>query len=289
MKYQAKYSIGDMSKICNISKKALRYYDRIGLIATQRQDYNNYRYYTHDSLLAIPVIKYYKQMGFKLEEMRNFIDAGSPNVYSTIKQSFRQKILELKKQQEEIEIKHTSVRDWYELVLEAEMVLENNINEVSVKYMEPEEILFQCQEYEQNIKASIINIDWTNYVESIKNAITGPVMLYFSSFKDRMENKNQKITVLQKTLQPCPEGSTKAMGGCIVAACYHIGPHEHLGETYKKISAWCRKHGYRLADGSLERYVTDYWTTSNSALFVTEVLVEASRKSVEAGEVCPFE
>ena len=62
------YSIGEMSQLCNVSKKALRFYDKIGLISSLRHDYNNYRLYTHDELLMVPVLKYYKQMGFKLDE-----------------------------------------------------------------------------------------------------------------------------------------------------------------------------------------------------------------------------
>lgn len=282
MKYQAKYSIGDMSNICNISKKALRYYDKIGLITTQRQDHNNYRYYTHSSLLAVPVIKYYKQMGFTLEEMREFIEGKCPNVYRSIQKSFQRKIAELQQEQEEIQIKYSSVRDWYDLVLEAETVLESHIDEVSIKYVEPREILFQDQIFEQDIKASIINIDWTNYVESLNNAITGPVIIKFSSLKDRLNNRNQKITILQKTLRPCPEGSTVPFGGCMMASCYHIGPHENLHETYHKMLTWCRKHGYRNDDEVTERYVTDYWTTSNSSQFVTEVMFKVTRKKIES-------
>jgi hypothetical protein len=67
MNKKDQYFIGDMSRLCNISKKALRYYDEINLIPSQRDDCNNYRFYTDESLLAVPVIKYYKQMGFTLD------------------------------------------------------------------------------------------------------------------------------------------------------------------------------------------------------------------------------
>ena len=39
------YSIGQVSKLCNISQKTLRYYDKIGLIKPDKvDDSNNYRY-----------------------------------------------------------------------------------------------------------------------------------------------------------------------------------------------------------------------------------------------------
>jgi DNA-binding transcriptional MerR regulator len=279
MKSKAKYSIGDVSHICNISKKALRYYDNIGIITSQRQDYNNYRYYTYQSLLAVPVIKYYKQMGFKLEEMRDFIEGKSPsNVYKAIKNSFTSKISELEQQQEEIRRKYESVKDWYDLVSEAEMVIENDIREVSIKYVEASDYMYQDQTFENDIEGSIINIDWTNYVESCQNEITGPVILNFSSLKLRMQDKPQGIRILQKTLMPAPEEARTKLGGCLMASCYHIGPHETIHETYAKMCRWAAKCGYILGEETYERYVTDYWTTRNSSQFVTEILIRAARQ-----------
>ena len=34
---------------------------------------NGYRYYTLDTILRIPILKYYKQMGFRLEEMQGLV------------------------------------------------------------------------------------------------------------------------------------------------------------------------------------------------------------------------
>ncbi len=277
MKPKAIYSIGDMSRICNISKKALRHYDKIGLISPLRQDNNNYRYYTTESLLAVPVIKYYKQMGFTLDEMRIFIEGRAFNVYSSIQKSFLSKIEELKKEQEEILRQYVSVKDWYELISEAEAVIVNNISEVSIKYMEPQELLGQEQDFENDLKAAIINIEFTNYVEELGNEIIGPVIIRFPSHKSRVSNEKQQIVIMQKTLAPCREDSKVKFGGCMMASCYHIGPHETIGDTYKKIHAWIRGHGYCAANNSYERYVADYWTTSDQSLFVTEVMLEVSR------------
>ena len=70
------YSIGEVSKICNISRKALRFYDKINIISPDYiSEENKYRYYNRETLLLVPVIKYYKQMGFKLEEMKEVLES----------------------------------------------------------------------------------------------------------------------------------------------------------------------------------------------------------------------
>ena len=281
MNARKRYSIGEMSCICSISKKTLRYYDEIGLITSQRQDYNNYRYYTHDSLLLIPVLKYYKQMGFKLDEMRAFLEGSSPNVYRTLRHSFMAKISELEKDQEELRRQYASVKDWLDLIVEAEMVIDHNISEVSIKFVESANLLYQQQVYENDTKSSIINIDFTNFVEEMNNKITGPVMLNFSSMANRLENKRQDIRILQRVLMPCPEEALYRFGGCFMATCYHIGSHDSISDSYRKICTWAKQHNYLLGKESFERYVTDYWTTSNSAQFVTEIMVRASRAGAE--------
>lgn len=287
MKFKARYSIGDMSRICNISKKALRYYDKIGLITSQRHDFNNYRYYTSDSLLIVPVIKYYKQMGFTLDEMQAFIEGGVPNGYQHIQNSFLTKSGELEREQAALQRKNISVKDWYNMVIEAQMVSESHTNEVSVRYVEPVEHIYQDQIFENDLKAAIINIDWVNYLDQIENEITGPVIIRFSSLKDRLEDKEQPIRIEQKPLLPAKASDKCIMGGCMMATCYHIGPHETLGDAYKRLLKWSSENNYVLSEHIYERYVADYWLSSDTSLFVTELMVEVSRKGVVVAGSAP--
>lgn len=270
------YSVGEVSKICNISKKAVRFYDKIGLISPDKVcDDNNYRFYNRKTLLSVPIIKYYKQMGFKLEEMRSFLEGGT---YPMLEKAFRQKLDNLKEMESEIFKMYTSVKDWYDLILEAEMVIENDVREVAIKYMDAINLIFMEQNFNYNYMESIVSIDFTNYIESINNEITGPVMISFPSFKERMEGQSNKIRLMQKAILPCKEEEVLKFGGYMVASCYHIGAHESINETYKKISDWADAHGYTCAEESYERYVTDYWTTRNSDQFVTEILIKVTRE-----------
>lgn len=277
MKSKAQYFIGDMSKICNISKKALRYYDEIGLIPSKRHDYNNYRYYTYESQLYVPVIKYYKQMGFTLDEMKEYIEGNATNVYSSLQRSFQAKAEELESQQEAIRRKQLAITDWAALIREAETVIDHDVTEPSVKYVEPNQLLFLDQTFENDMRGSIINIEFTNYVESLEHEITGPVIVKYSSIDDRLGEYDQPVKILQKTIVPTSPEHTYEMGGKTMLSCYHIGQHETLSETYEKMRRWARKHRYEISEDSYERYVTDYWTTNNSDRHVTEILIGVSR------------
>ena len=279
MSLKQQYSIGELSQLCNVSKKALRFYDKIGLISSLRHDYNNYRMYTHDELLLVPVLKFYKQMGFKLDEVRTFITGHQTSVHDSLRKAFEEKLQELKNEQAELHRNEETVGDWLRQIREAEQVIAQNIREVSVKYVEPASLLFQEQPFNgQDIKPAIVNLDFLNYVEKTGKNVCGPVFLHFADMQKRIDGEAQTVRIMQKTLQPGDAGGYTDFGGCMMASCYHIGPLENVAETYERFQQWLQQHGYARGQDCYERYVTDYWTTGNSEHHVTELLVRMSRE-----------
>jgi len=273
----SKYSIGDASKLCNVSTKALRYYDKIGLVKPQRSNCNNYRYYNDDSLHLIPVIKYYKQMGFKLDEMTQLINDDCDNTYSVMQDVFESKMAELDVERQGLRVRDSSVHDWYNLVQEAKSVQENQITDVSVQFFPGTDYLFLEQNFDGNIRDAIINIEFTDYVERIENNITGPVIIKFNSHDQRVVG-SENCCILQKTILPCPPEKTVFVGAQPMARCYHIGNHSTINQTYEKIKIWAESNNYLLTDECYERYVIDYWTTQDSDKFVTEIMIPVTSR-----------
>lgn len=270
------YSIGKVEEICKITKKALRYYDKMGILSPDKvADESGYRYYSKKNLLSVPVIKYYKQSGFKLEEMRAFLQGTT---YDFFDKSFRTKIDELRELEKEINLKIRSVRDWHALIVEAQMVIENNVCDVSIKYIDERNLIFLNQNFNYDYMDCIINIEFNNYIDSINNAITGPVIICFPSFEDKINGKCSKMKIMQETILKCKDEESIEFGGWLAASCYHIGTHETINETYIKIKEWAKEHDYICSEESYERYVTDYWTTKNTDKFVTEILIKIRRK-----------
>jgi len=64
-------SIGEFSKICEVSTKTLRYYDEIGLINPDEiNPENGYRYYSIRQLKKMLFINRLKSYHFSLEEIK---------------------------------------------------------------------------------------------------------------------------------------------------------------------------------------------------------------------------
>ncbi|MDO4393526.1 MAG: MerR family transcriptional regulator [Bacillota bacterium] len=266
------YSIGEVSKICNVSKKTLRFYDKIDLISPDYiSEESKYRYYSKETLLFVPIIKYYKQMGFKLEEMKNLLDGDTYDVQLL---GFGQKIEELRTERENINVAYKSVKDWYNLIQEAESVIENNVTEVGIKFVDSVTTCCMMQEFHHNYRESIINIEWTNHLDEINQAITGAVQIYFPNAKEKLEGKDTKAIIFQRNVRDITDGETITVGGRMMISAYHIGPHDTLNKTYAKIYEWAEAHGYKCGESAIERYVTDYWTIKHATEFVTEILID---------------
>jgi len=86
------YKIGEVSSLCNISIKTLRYYEELGLIKPIKVDiYSGYRYYDKSNIEIIYKIQVLKDLGFSLQEIREFDE-----------QSFEEKVKNINEQIEKL-------------------------------------------------------------------------------------------------------------------------------------------------------------------------------------------
>lgn len=270
------FSIGEVSKICNISTKTLRYYDQIGILSPDVvSETNGYRYYSQKTLLLVPVVKYYKQMGFKLEEMQGAVEGDA---YYYLEQDFRNKIEELKDREREIHNCYISVNDWYKMLEEARLVRQNRVQDVMIKFVQGQTYCFQEQDFNYNYLKSIINVEWVNYLDTIENQITGEVILSYASYKDKMSGKSKRVKIMQKPVRTCQPGTNKlTLDNSLYISSYHIGPLETLDQEYEKIEKWAQERGYECSGECYERHLVDYWATRNPEEFVTEIMLPVQK------------
>lgn len=70
------YKIGELVKKLNINKETIRYYERFGLLSEPKRDSNGYRIYGEVDIEMLQFIIIAKNLGFKLKEIKYFIDEG---------------------------------------------------------------------------------------------------------------------------------------------------------------------------------------------------------------------
>ncbi|KHD45956.1 MerR family transcriptional regulator [Streptococcus hongkongensis] len=272
------FSIGRAASMSGVSAKTLRYYESLGLIQPKYTcSDNGYRFYDNETLLLIPVIKYYQQVGLNLKRIKELISLkGCANHYNYLKQ----RKAEIQAERERLMISLASIDDWIQLIIEGEMCLQNKsqlkqfaaCQIVSVKYYSEEASYCHIkQPFTYSYKESIINLEWIRYLEEHHLEVSGPVILKYDSHQQKIDGNCQSATILQHCIPESADYPT--FGGFMALCCYHIGSLDTINETYQKLITYANKNHYSLKEECFERHVIDYWVTQNLDEFVTEVII----------------
>ena len=73
-----KLSIGEFSRLCGVTVKTLRHYEKIGLLQAEKTDrYTGYRYYSVGQLQKMLAIRQLKELGFSLEDIASLFRGSS--------------------------------------------------------------------------------------------------------------------------------------------------------------------------------------------------------------------
>lgn len=245
-------SIGNFSKISNVTTKTLRYYDEIGLIKPSHiNEENGYRYYDVSQLETILLINKLKGYSFSLEE-----------ISSVIKNRYDDALLcrLLHKKREEAQKKLT------------DLGLSLNSLENDIKKMEGGTDIMA---YLQDIEVKLIETTPMNVIsvrETVSTEDYGRLIgkLYERINKEKLTPAGAPLTIYydmefnpthadMEVAIPVKEvvTGTKEFGGGLCATTRHKGLYSDLPSAYARINEWVDKEGYSIPTPPYEVYVTN--------------------------------
>ena len=248
------FTIGEVSRLFDINKKTLRYYDEIDLFKPSFVNKDNkYRYYTLDQFQYLETIKYLKELGLSLEkikynlnnvhtedvilsleEQNNIIDQRIDEL-QLIKQKINNKIIQIKdsrradligtirevdfEERQAVRLRH-SIRTDYDIELSLRKLTKMSENKIFLTY-------------------GIVGISISR-----DDLIQGEYGEYKSIFVMIEEEKYDKnlIKILPKGTYICIRFN---------------GVHKDAPPYYEKLINYINKHGYEILDDSLEIELTD--------------------------------
>lgn len=284
------YLIGEVSRLGGISQRALRHYDSLKLIEPDYIGDNNYRYYSLMTILRIPVINYLKKMGFSLEDIAQIFESDD---YKSIRSKFKEYSDECEQQIAELAERREIIHDWSDLIDEASIIKSESAQVPTVKFLPAQSFLSMPYEFWGNYADATVNLEFTAFVDAVHNVISGPVTMRQPDWRACLEpftadtcdgqatqpaSKRtapapREVLVLQKALRPVdPEHEFEREAGMFLSL-YHVGSFELLSESYQKLADFALAHNLTPEGPAYERFVTDYWTSYDSELFVTELLL----------------
>lgn len=155
------FSIGEMSKLHNISVQTLRHYDKIGLLKPSYiNEKSRYRYFSAKHFVILDLIKQCKAMGLSLEEIKGLIENYTSfdsilNIISKQKEMIDNKIKELSTVKNNISFLEERIKK----------SLEEGIDEVFIKYSEEKRFIKYnntkryTEEFEINLSKTLVDME----------------------------------------------------------------------------------------------------------------------------------
>lgn len=271
------FPIGQTASMCGVSPRALRFYEKNGLIIPDRVDKDSkYRYYSYETMRRIHTIRYMIDEGFSLSTIREILKNDDPDV---LKELFWEQITETEAKIRYDKQRLASLHTWFRLLEEGSRVLEDDDTSVRMRTVERRPyFLFRHHptSLEEQTEAFIENRYLTLSMEKGTDMIDmgGDFNILYPSYKERMAGCSREIVLLQ-TVYPDsePVKDTEKYGGFSAIACYHIGDTNDIVSTYDKMLKWADAHSFTLEGSSLERRVLDIYSIGSLEKHVTEVLL----------------
>ncbi|MGF7047839.1 DNA-binding transcriptional MerR regulator/effector-binding domain-containing protein [Paenibacillus sp. DS2015] len=276
-------SIGEFSKICEVSSKTLRYYDEIGLITPDEiNPENGYRYYSIRQLKKMLSINRLKSYDFSLEEIKTLLELEEDQSDEMLCSALHRKRRQL---QEKVNTFEYTLKEMSHDILN----LEKGIPMMS--YLDNIEV--------QLVETQPMNILYIHQMMSSDDYVAGYGQ-YFSRLFDKIAIEKLTLLGTPMTIYHSPEYNpagndtefaipieeivkgTRDFPGGLCAKSVLKGSYPELTSVYAKLREWIENEGYELVKPPYEVYVTTPNQTTGPEDMVTEVyfpIKKNSRKS----------
>lgn len=260
--------IGDFSKLSQVSVKALRLYDQMGLLKPLHVDnFTGYRYYSAEQLPRLNRILAFKDLGFSLEQIAKLLDENLPTAQIRgmlrLKQGEIQQLVETEQARltrvearlKQIEQENNMPK--YEVVIKkAEPIQVVSIREILPDYASIGRLYDELHEYLKQQQ-----VQFGDYYAGIwhdqgyKDAdVDGEAVISIAG----LVKGNERIKVYD-------------LPGLEAIACLiHHGSYETISQAYATLVSWIEANGYKITGANREVYIIGGNEQTHES-YVTEV------------------
>lgn len=133
------YKIGEVSKILNISKEMIRYYEKQGALKPSRKTNNNYRNYSTMDIFLLMEILRYQSIGFSIKQIKELLSHNFMNQYATYLSEYSQTL------QDQIQL-NMILQSRIKEMAERAKTSQYNINQYWFKEIPEHQLIFLCHE-----------------------------------------------------------------------------------------------------------------------------------------------
>lgn len=139
-------SIGEMSEICKVTKRTLRYYDVIGLVTpAYTNDDNGYRYYEPYQVGRIHLVKQMQELGISLDDVATCVrEKGTEISLDEFYLSIKKRESEIAQELKTLESQQRIVREYASQYEKIKKKLNNIDEEIHIEYFPKRYLISKC-------------------------------------------------------------------------------------------------------------------------------------------------
>ena len=264
-------SIGEFSKICQVSTKTLRYYAEIGLILPNEINYENgYRYYSIEQLETMLFIKRLKVYNFSLEEIKIILQSEEfkdEKLYL----SLIEKRKEIDKQVHELNMILEQLNNDILNLKQGKSIMsymENfDVKLVEIPNMNILYIRKMVQQHEFPLEYANCFGELLKHIEDNKLTMTSPPMVLFHSDEYSPFGLDTEFAI---PIKERVKGTRDFNPGLCLKTVLK-GSYSDLSSVYAKQLEYAEKEGYIAKDALFEMYVTDPTQVESENNLITEI------------------
>jgi DNA-binding transcriptional MerR regulator/effector-binding domain-containing protein len=281
---EKRYTIGEMAQLCNVSIKALRFYDQEGIVKPEERDAGSgYRYYSEKQLLQLLIIKELKPLGFSLSEIRNFLLDKDLFLYrKKLMEKFAKiesDILDLQTQLRIMKNISQNVFNGISILKSYEEIRNNNADNPYI--IKTEQILKMPVVYTRytcEYNAADLFLERLAEIQKIRDQYgffsCGPLMAIFHEhYTTQFFSSTCDLEVFLPIIneeQGC--SVVKQFGGFLGATTIHIGRYSDMLAAYLVLVNWIDNQGFQIDGPAIEQYIVDPKNTDSEEKYVTKII-----------------
>ncbi len=244
-------TIGQFSKICMVTIKALRYYDKIGLIKPSMvNNENGYRFYSEKQIPVMLLISRLKYYGFSLTDIKDILFDESvllsklKNQKNTLRCSIDNMEIIIK----EIEQHIASMERTGNI-----MSYQNNYD-VEVKTTADMPVISNRQHMSVDDFGKYYGMLYKRCADE-NIVLTGDCMAFYHDREFNPDNSDIELALGVKDASK----ADKIIKGSQCAQTTHFGSYSKLPEAYGAIVRWIKENGFEISAPPYEIYVKSHF------------------------------
>lgn len=264
------YSIGETSKLCNLSAKQLRYYDKLEIVSPAfRNEDTGYRYYTEAQLKDLMFLSDLRNIGVSLSAVREIL----------LNRNLAHQRDELEKSRLEARAEVEKAQHKYELVIEALLRVTEAISlrscqapyiqsGISVIHLERRPVLINKMLADRDVRSDVTLLSAFSSLGKLAEeyglTTTNSNMCVqygspFAQFSDDPSVRTGMIAAVQplKDTTSCLLPCVAYLGGFDAISTLYVGDYRNMEEAYTRMVAWAGENELKIEGSAIEEYLVN--------------------------------